>query len=342
MASERVLYFDVLNVVAGFGVVAMHFNGLAHTFSPTLDWLQAFAVNCLFYWAVPIFLMLTGATLMDYRDRYDTRTFLVRRAGRVLAPFVTWSLIALAWKVMTGQMAVPVGPRSLVDLVLNARIMDVYWFFIPLLAIYLCLPVLSLLRGNRRALWYLVLVGVALNYAAPFLFGLAGISWNVAAELPIAGGYLVYPVLGYLLRDEPLDRRMRTVAYGLGAAGLLVRFVHTVTASCAAGSLVTSTWEYDSLPCLLLSVGVFVLFRQVRWGRLFSSERLRHALEGVAGCTLGIYLTHMFVFWYGLELTQFDGGDVVWRTAGPVVAYAICLGVVWVARRVPLVRRLFP
>ena len=138
MASERVLYFDVLNVVAGFGVVAMHFNGLAHTFSPTLDWLQAFAVNCLFYWAVPIFLMLTGATLMDYRDRYDTRTFLVRRTGRVLAPFVTWSLIALAWKVMTGQMAAPVGPRSLVDLVLNARIMDVYWFFIPLLAIYRC------------------------------------------------------------------------------------------------------------------------------------------------------------------------------------------------------------
>ena len=73
MNAGRVIYFDILNVVAAFGVVAMHFNGLVHAYMPTWDWVQAHAVDCLFYWAVPVFFMLSGSTLMDYRDRYTTK-----------------------------------------------------------------------------------------------------------------------------------------------------------------------------------------------------------------------------------------------------------------------------
>lgn len=340
MAQERVLYFDVLNVVAGFGVVVMHFNGLVHSFEPTFDWAQSLLFNCLFYWAVPAFLMLSGATLLDYRDRYTTREFLVRRALRVLVPFVAWSLIALVWKVLTAQMEPPVGPRSLLDLVFNSKIIDVYWYFIPLMVVYLCLPVLSLLREQRRALWYLVAVGATLNYAAPLLFAAIGVPWNVQAELPLAGGLLIYPVLGYLLRDEPLGRRERLAIYILGLVGLLARFVHTAVASYAEGTLVTLTWEYDNLPCLLQSAAVFVLFRQVRWGRVLSTEQSQRTLKSVAGCTFGIYLTHMFVFWYGLRLTPFDGSDIEWRLFGPIVAYGICLALVMAARRVPLLKRI--
>ena len=94
-ARKRVLYYDVLNVVACFGVVAMHFNGLVYAYSPTFDWFQALFVDCFFYWAVPVFFMLTGATLLGYRDKYDTKTFFSKRLRRVAVPFLAWSLIAL-------------------------------------------------------------------------------------------------------------------------------------------------------------------------------------------------------------------------------------------------------
>lgn len=32
----RVLYFDILNIAATFGVIMLHCNGLAHTYSETL------------------------------------------------------------------------------------------------------------------------------------------------------------------------------------------------------------------------------------------------------------------------------------------------------------------
>ena len=123
-ARKRVLYYDVLNVVACFGVVAMHFNGLVYAYSPTFDWFQALFVDCFFYWAVPVFFMLTGATLLGYRDKYDTKTFFSKRLRRVAVPFLAWSLIALVWKVATGQMEPPVGPRSLIDLVFNTKIIE--------------------------------------------------------------------------------------------------------------------------------------------------------------------------------------------------------------------------
>ena len=67
---------DSLNIAACFSVIALHCNQMVHTWQPGKNWLLALLIEVLFYWAVPVFLMLTGATLMRYRDRYDTKTFL--------------------------------------------------------------------------------------------------------------------------------------------------------------------------------------------------------------------------------------------------------------------------
>lgn len=63
--KKRVLYYDILNIIATFGVVMLHNNGLAHVFSNSPHWYQALGVEVLFYWPVPIFFMLSGATLIN-------------------------------------------------------------------------------------------------------------------------------------------------------------------------------------------------------------------------------------------------------------------------------------
>ena len=79
MERKRVVYFDVLNVLACLSVIGMHCNGLVHNYSDTAAWRQALAVDVLAYWAVPIFIMISGATMMNYRERYSTGTFMKRR-----------------------------------------------------------------------------------------------------------------------------------------------------------------------------------------------------------------------------------------------------------------------
>lgn len=340
--STRTVYFDVLNIVACFGVVCMHFNGLTHAYSHTPAWREALFVDCLFNWAVPIFFMLTGANLMKYREKYSTEDFFKRRSGKTLVPFLAWSLIALVWKVATGQMEPPVGPRSLIDLVLNTKIIDIYWFFIPLFAIYLSMPILSLLSDNRRMLAYGAAMAFALNVLCPNLASLSGVTWNSSLSFPVLAGYLVYVVLGHLLREWDPSRKQRAVIYALGVAGTALRYLGTVIASDKAGELVRFLWGYTNFPCFLEAVAVFVLAKSINWNALFKTEASKRVLAKVSGCSFGIYLTHMIVFWYGLLLTGLQGADLAWRTLGPVIAYLVCLIITYVGKRIPGIKLLFP
>ena len=72
---KRVVCFDALNVLACLSVIAMHCNGAVHVFADTYVWRQSLLVDVLAYWAVPVFIMLSGATLMRYRERYTTKEF---------------------------------------------------------------------------------------------------------------------------------------------------------------------------------------------------------------------------------------------------------------------------
>ena len=89
MSKKRVGYFDALNVVSCIAVVAMHVNGTSlYTFQHSVSWLSSLFIDCLCYFAVPVFFMLTGATLMDYRKRYNTYEFIKKRFSRTMIPFL--------------------------------------------------------------------------------------------------------------------------------------------------------------------------------------------------------------------------------------------------------------
>ena len=77
--GRRIVYFDVLNILACVSVVILHHNGIVHHFSNSTAWNQALVAEVLFYWAVPVFFMLSGATLLNYRERYSTRVFFKER-----------------------------------------------------------------------------------------------------------------------------------------------------------------------------------------------------------------------------------------------------------------------
>lgn len=71
-----IAYLDVLNILACLAVLFLHHNRIVHYYDiHTIAWKQSLAIEVLCYWAVPIFLMLTGITLMNYRDKYTTHEF---------------------------------------------------------------------------------------------------------------------------------------------------------------------------------------------------------------------------------------------------------------------------
>ena len=259
-AKERILYYDLLNISACFAVICLHCNGNSYRFIPTIGWAQALSAEVLFYWAVPVFFMLTGATLMGYREKYSTKTFFKRRGLRTFVPFVLWTLINIAFKQAIGLMDVTkMGRRELIDQCVNTSVEGIYWFFIPLFGIYLCMPLLSLLKDYTKTLWYAVTVSFLLQGVLPYVFQWLKLTWNSKLTLPAASGYVLYALLGYLLSVTNLSKKQRIVLYLLGAGCAAFRYAATYLLSYKSGITDTTYYSYHGFFAVFLAAAVFVL-----------------------------------------------------------------------------------
>ncbi len=343
--GRRVLYFDLLNVLACFAVVTLHVNGAFWSYSDSFRWTFNLLVESVFYPAVAIFVMLTGATLMDYRKRYDTKTFFRRRFVKVAVPFLAWSLIAILFHVLKGNIApADVTFASVAGWVLNGDYYSIYWFFTVLFGCYLSIPVLSLIPEEKRnkVFAYLVLYAFVTISLLPMVSYWTGIPYAAAYRSPVSGGYLLYVLLGYLLSRVTLKPWQRYASYALGLGALALRIVMTYRLSHAAGMVSYPYGDYLNFPCVFQAAALFIAARQLR---LRWSDKAAARLRFAASVSFSIYLIHRFVMdllvRFNLEprwLTGTPWYSVLW----PFVVYALSLLAAAAGKKIPGVRRLFP
>ena len=87
--NKTINYISLLNVVCAIAVVILHTNGVTFwKFNNNGIWAISNLIECIFYFAVPIFFMITGITLIDYRDRYSTKEFFKKRVKKTVIPFI--------------------------------------------------------------------------------------------------------------------------------------------------------------------------------------------------------------------------------------------------------------
>ena len=340
--KNRVVYFDCLNIAACFSVIALHCNQMVHTWQPGKNWLFALLIEVLFYWAVPIFLMLTGATLMRYRDRYDTKTFLSKRIKRTVIPFVAWSFI---WFLLysTRNADVHLGPRSFLNMMLNNQIEQVYWFFFPLFSIYLSMPLLSLLADNKKALAYGVSASFILQSVLPYALPILGIEWPGSISILALSGNLLFTALGYLLSTTELNKKQRMAIYILGILGTIFRFAYTEISSETIGAVDRLYFNYLAFPAVLQGAAVFTLFKYLDFS--FIGAKATHLLSTVSSCSFGVYLIHKPILDHfilspqGLNIPM---TSIALRTVGAVIFYIACVGIILLLKKIPLIRKIVP
>ena len=240
--KKRLLYIDILNILACLCVIFMHCNGIAHQYSDTAAWRQSMVIETIAYWAVPVYFMISGATLLDYRDKYLTRVFFKKRFLKTGIPFAAWTLISLAYKIQFQQMEFEPGLSSIVSLFTNTTAENVYWFFIPLFMVYLSMPVLSLLKDYKHILLYMAGMAFLVYSVYPVCCIVFQIPMNGSIQIPVAGGYILYVILGYLLATTDMTRKTRILFYILGLAGAGIRFGSTILGSSESAGLDQTFW----------------------------------------------------------------------------------------------------
>src|SRR3954469_16680692 len=98
-AAAGLVYLDGLRVAGMVAVVLLHVSlGLIHyrALSPG-DLTLCLAVNALTWWAVPVFVMISGALLLDPARWTTTGDFYRRRLARIGWPLLFWCALYMAW-----------------------------------------------------------------------------------------------------------------------------------------------------------------------------------------------------------------------------------------------------
>lgn len=311
---------------------------MVHTYHDTLAWKQALGVEVLCYWAVPIFFMLSGVTLMGYRDKYSTKEFFKKRFMRTVIPFIAWSFINVLFKRIN---PLEIGGRTFINWFLQSKIENVYWFFIPLFAIYLSIPVLSLLKDNRKILWYMAGAAFILNSLLPSVFKSIGLSWNSALSMQTMGGYLLFSVLGYLLSTMELSKKQRGILYLLGLFSAALRYFATLFLSQRDGVINKMFFGYINYYSVLLGVAVFVFFKYLPLcKKMTQNQKVTRALKTLSSLSFGVYLIHMIIYRILDDFILPNSWE--WRILVPFLIYALSLVIIYIMKKIPVIKYIVP
>ena len=247
--NDKIIYFYILNIIAIISVIAMHCNGIVHGNPATRAWNTSLIIECICYFAVPLFCMLSGATLMGYRKKYNTKTFFKKRVLKVVIPFIFWVIAMFIWKIQTKQLDINNFNKikDWVNAFFASREETTYYFMFEILGLYLTMPLLSLLSRDeyRKTLWFTVLLIFIFNGFIPNVLNLFDIYYNSSLSIRL-GGYVVYVILGYLLSTEILKKKYRILIYIGAILGIIYRYSTTFILSKEAGYVVKTTWGYIS------------------------------------------------------------------------------------------------
>ncbi len=288
--------------------------------------------------------MISGATLLDYRKRYDTKTFVKKRVTKTVIPFLIWSCIWCIARAADGQYkAEDITFKFFFDGFFNTAFSPTYWFFIPLFTVYACIIVLSLVPEENRKRIYggLIVAGFATLSVLPFILGFLGVSLNAGLMLPLSGGgYLMFVLFGYYIDKYEVKPAFRIPLYFLGVAGLLVHLLGTQFASFANGYIVSAYKGYLNVPSALYAAAIFTAFKDVKKGGIF--QKLYKACKTISPVTFGVYLIHGLLLDFFIRKLPFDSCHILFRIFGAVGIFALSGGIVWILQRIPVVKKIVP
>lgn len=340
---QKKLYLTILSVISAIAVVMLHTNGCFWSFSYEKYWFTANLIESVMYFAVPIFFMITGATLLDYTDKYSTKVYFYKRFKKTVIPFVLWSFIGFLYLIYSNSLSLhEYSLRLFIEKFINCGFVEIYWFFIPLFAVYLTIPILSSIDKEKRlnTYSYLVLVCLMFNYLLPFVCKLFNINYNINMQLSIGSGYIMYICIGYIFDNINLEKYKRIFIYILGFIGFLFVFVGTYILSIKSGTIVSTFKGYQNLPCLLYSISIFLMIKNISVN--IKNDKIIHFMNWLSKYTFSLYLTHWFIIRIIINIFSINTLSIVYRIFAPFLILIINIFITYFVRKVPLGKILLP
>ncbi len=340
-------YGDAIRVVGTVAVVVGHVADMPLFSAPPLghQWWVANIVDAFTRWAVPAYIMLSGALLLDPARLEPAGVYYRKRLTRIGIPLVFWSAFFMLFSVYYTKWVTP--RQAWINLLMGEPYAHLHFIF-RIAGLYALTPMVRvfLRQCTRRMLGATVIILLCIWSADSLVCGFTETKLSAFARFaPFMGYYLA----GYWLRDVKLSRGQ---VWGCALITLL----------CVAILAVGTGWlverfgmkGFPSMGMLLYDFLSPVRVVMAITGWLFLTQvfafkpavggpgPVRHFITWAAPTTLGLYLIHPAF----REILHVHGYTSTWPNiyAGiPLISLAVyvpSLLLAWVLMKIPYLRRI--
>lgn len=344
--KERILWVDILNIFACFGVLLLHCtNGVIHNYQGEFNsgYIIGLITHSLYIWPVNVFFMLSGYTLINNKNlNGGVIVFYKRRFRRLFLPLFIWNLFYMLFSIArTIYGGEDVGTwYHVINQFLLLKYNGYLWFFNPLIVIYLSMPFLMvfILNSNRSFLQLFLLLFMLFLPLGPLNKDFSS-TCNFFTIYIFGTRYILLVVAGYYLGNYNISQRMRRTIYTLGILSIFCIAVGTPFLQIYVPSHYNYLISYLNWPCLFLSFMVFLLFKELDWNRVLTSFHITpKQVSNYSGLSLGIYFVQMFFIVLSHTL-HFALNNMLLQF---VWIYSLCVFSVYIMKKIPYINKIVP
>ena len=343
----RVLWLDLLRVGGAFSVVAFHTaSGLTAGGSDGgVSWAQCARIG-LFRWGVPVFVLVSGALLLDPTRTETARAFYRKRLARIAIPLLFWSAYYIVWKSSIWTAAGGLRLDALVSLLVLGRPRPFLWYLYMTVGLYCFTPFLRVYvrSSTNRERWWLVAVAMTVAVLHNFWSAVqhAGPPSVFAMWVP----YTAYYLGGHQLRELDVSRfsARGLLVLVLGCAAVVAVACPVVVDALGLGESVLRGFLHGTFGpgVVVMSAAIFLLARKLWHDRAGARPVVRRIGDAIAPATLGIYVVHPAVaalLHQRLGLRRSAVGDLAFVPLATCATFVASYVLVALMLRVPYLRR---
>lgn len=295
------VYLDNARIIAILAVIALHVSGDFLLLGEVggANWWMANFFESTTRWCVPVFVMISGALLLDPAKQESSKAFYKKRVSKIGLPLVFWSLFFLSWTAIR-QLFIwgYVDFRLLLDSLLSGAPYYHLWYLYMVVFLYLFTPLLrvAVKQINRHKLSLLTLlmfVLAALNTLIDTIF-----DSNSDAFFLWFLSFIPYFIAGYLIKTDENHYRFSVLIM------ILIISITLTILGCFVGAYFFELdagqyfYKYLSVTMIPISVSTMYLIKKANFTLISPALNKK-----VASLVFGIYLVHPFFIDIVGELT---------------------------------------
>ena len=294
MKKERILYFDILRIIAIVAVILLHCSGQnfrgvdIHS-----DTWHAFNIyESISRFGVALFTMVSGALFLS--GSQPISQILKKNVLRIAVAFIYWSAIYVC--IFNDNWSIPTVINKLFSGTVHM------WYMFAIIGLYLLVPILRVIVNNVKIAKYFLVLCFLFAYVFPQLVSVISLYSYTLGEigksilgninLQFVMGLTGYYVLGYMLHHYELDKKIIRWIYAGCIFSFGLNIIGTIVISYRQNIADTLFYDNASVTTLIQAIAIFVWARQ-HFGKKESLTVSRHpVIEKLAICSFGVYLVH--------------------------------------------------